>query len=104
MLPLLGIAALMVFGLVVLITALTYDAPVESDRPRDLSVARERRRHQRKVKLSTLARTLAHEGWPLVRHHARRSRGWLSLESTRGQLIAGAAASVVIAYLSAALV
>jgi len=37
-LSLVGIAALMVFGFVVLITALTYDAPVKSDRPRDLAL------------------------------------------------------------------
>ena len=110
-----GIAALMVFGFVVLITALTYDAPVKSDRPRDLALAHKRRRQRRErlgrqrqqassvgrwavraaaVELHTLVTTLARKWWPSLRHHARRSR-WLTLDSTTGQLIAGAAASVI---------
>jgi hypothetical protein len=125
-LPLLGIAALMVFGFVVFITALTYDSPVKSETPADLALARERRRRQQRerlrrqgqqassgarwavqaaaAKLGILATTLAQEWWPLLSHHTRRSRGWLSLESTSGQLIAAAAASVVVAYLLVAFV
>jgi hypothetical protein len=123
-LPLVGIAALMVIGFVVLMTALTYEAPIKSDRPRDRTLARERRRLQRKqlrrqshrassaglggvralaLTLRTWAIALAREWWPGLRHHARRSRArWLSLESTTGQVIAAVLASVAAGFLIAA--
>ena len=124
-LPLLGIAALMVLGFVVLLTALTYEAPIKSDKPGDWALARERRRLQQEqlrtqaqqassaarravgvvaVTLRTRAMALAREWWPRLRHHARHSRArWLSLESTSGQLIATASASLIAAYLIVAL-
>jgi len=114
-LPLVGIAALMVFGFVVLMTALTYDPP------HDRALVQKRRRQQRErlrkqtrhassavargvaavaATLSTLAIVLAHEWWPRFRHQARHARvRWLTFESTSGQLIAMAALSVVMAYL-----
>jgi len=94
-LPLVGIAALMVLGFVIWVTALTYEAPVKSDTPRDRALARERRRLHRKqrrkraqqatsvglrsvrasaVELGTWAIALAHKWWPRLRHHSRRSR------------------------------
>ena len=118
-LPLVGIAALMVFGMVVLLTALAYEPPPQSDRPPDRALARERgpqrklrRQAQRAlsarrsatqesvVPVRTRAIALADEWWPRLRRHARaaRVRG-LTLESTTGQLIAAAAASVVAAHL-----
>jgi hypothetical protein len=115
---LVGIAAVMVFGLVVLLTALTYDASVKTDRPNDPAFARRRRhrrepvRMQRRLDSPTALgtaravalnlRALLQEWWPLVRHHARRLR-WLSLESTTGQVIASIVASVIIAYLLVAI-
>jgi len=120
-LPLVGIAALMVLGFVIWVTALTYEAPVKSDTPRDRALARERRRLHRKqrrkraqqatsvglrsvrasaVELGAWAIALAHKWWPRLRHHARQSRArWLSIESTTGPLIAVGAASVIVAYL-----
>jgi hypothetical protein len=119
-LPLVGIAALMVFGFVVLMTALTYDPTVKSDRRRERALARERRpqpkplRRQAQralsarrsavrelaVTLRTRVIELADEWWPRVRHHARDVRfRWLTLESTTGQVIAAAAASVAAACL-----
>ena len=114
-LPVAGIAALMVFGLVVSMTALTYDPP------RDRALVQERRRQQRErlrrqarqassavaravaavaVTLSTLAIGLGHEWWPRFRQQARHARvRWLTLEWTTGRLIAMAALSVVMAYL-----
>ena len=95
MLPLVGIAALMVLGFVIWVTALTYEAPVKSDTARDRALARERRRLHRKqrrrraqqassgvlrgvrasvVELGTWAIALAHKWWPRLRHHAGRSR------------------------------
>lgn len=119
-LPLVGIVGLMVVGLVVLLTALTYDPPVKSARPSGRVAAREhrpqwrqRRRHaqhalsarrsavgQLSMALRTRAITLVHEWWPRLRHHAHDARNrWLTLRSTTGHLIAGAAASLVAVYL-----
>jgi hypothetical protein len=118
-LPLVGIAALMVFGFVVLMTALTYDPPppAKNDRPRDGASASESRAQlgrqaqralaarrsalrELAVSLSTRAIALAIEWWPRLRHYARDARvRWLSLEWTTGQLIAAASASVIMAYL-----
>jgi hypothetical protein len=116
-LPLVGIAALAVFGLVVLLTAVTYDAPVKADKPRDRRTAREHRRQRKEwrgqaqhavparrsairewaVTSRRRAISLAEE-WPRLRHHARYARArWLTLESTTGQLIAATAVSVVAA-------
>jgi nitrate reductase NapE component len=115
-LPLVGIAALMVFGLVVLMTALIYDPP------HDRALVRERRRRQQRERLSRqaqqassavaravaavaatltrLAIALAHQWWPHFCNKARHARvRWLTFESTSGQLIAIAALSVVMAYL-----
>jgi hypothetical protein len=115
-LPWVGIAAIMVFGFVVLLTAVTYHAPVKSGKPPDPGLAREHRpqreqwRRQAQDALSarrsavwelaltlrTRAIALAVEWWPRLRHHARGARvRWLTLESTPGQLIAVAAASVI---------
>ena len=123
MLPLVGIAALMVLGFVIFITALTYDARPKTDRPRDRAMDLDRRRPQRKQlrrnakqassaergavgvvagTLRTRAIGLAHESWPRLRHRALDRQGrWLSLESTVGQLIATFAACVVMACLIA---
>ena len=118
-LALVGIAALMLLGFVVLMTALTYDAPVKFDRPRDPASAGGRRAQWRRVRrqvqqalsagrsaarelveLGTRAIALAKERWPRLRHYARDARRrWLTLESTTGQLIATTAGSVVVAYL-----
>jgi hypothetical protein len=115
----LGVAALMAFGLVVLLTALTFDAPVKPDRPRDQDAAREQRPHRKQrprrahnastrdsairewaVTLRGQAIALADEWWPRLRHHARDVLVQrLTLDSTTGQVIAAAAASVVAAYL-----
>ena len=115
-----GIAALMVFGLVVLLTALTYDPPVRSDKPNKRARARERgltwerwRRHAHQslsaqrsafqelaVALRTRALALAKEWWPRVRHRATDAQGrWLTAESITGQVIAVAVVSLVAAYL-----
>jgi hypothetical protein len=73
-LPVVGIAALMVFGLVVLLTALTYDPPVRSDKPNKRASARERRlawdRWRRHAHQSLSERRLAWEQW---RTHAHQS-------------------------------
>jgi hypothetical protein len=119
-LPLVGIVALMVFGFGVLITALTYDAPVKLDTPRDRALARERRPQRKQLRrhvehalttrrsdawelavtLRARAIALADEWWPRLRYYARDARvRWLTLESTTGQLIAVSAASVVAACL-----
>jgi hypothetical protein len=117
-LPLVGIAALMVVGLVILMTALTYDPSAKQARTRDPASAW-KRRSQRKQMQSRAARALsarrtaprelavalrtravADAWWPRFHHHARGARiRWLTLESTTGQLIAGAAMSVVAAWL-----
>ncbi len=128
-LPLVGIAALIVFGFVVLLTALTYDPPTKLDKPRDRAAARERRPQWAQLRreaqqassvgrsaareLAVAARelgvgllmraiALAEEWWPRVRYHARDARvRWLTLETTAGQLIAVASASVFVGYLIA---
>ena len=113
----LGIAALLVFGFVVLLTALTVDAPVKPGRARAL--AREPRpqrrqwgkqgKHELSARVSavrelavtscTRAVELVDEWWPRLRHHARHGRArWLTLDSTSGQLIAATAAAVLVAY------
>ena len=117
-LPLVGIAALAVLGLVVLLTELTYDASVKADKPRDRPISREHRRQRKEwrtqaqhavpawrsaigewaVTSRMRAIALAEEWRPRFSHHARYVRArWLTLESTTGQLIAAAAASVVAA-------
>ena len=118
-LPLVGIAALMVFGFVVLMTALTYDSPPKSERPPHRPSAGERRQQRKQLRRqthpaparrsavrklvvtpSTRAIELARDSWPRWRYHVRDARvRWLSLESTTGQLIATASISVVVAYL-----
>jgi hypothetical protein len=119
-LPLVGIAALMLFGVVVLTTALIYDAPAKSDRLRDRASARQRRPQRKQLRrkaqrplssrrsaarelavtLSTRSIALAEEWWPRLRHHARAARyRWLTLESTTGQLIAAVAGAVLVGYL-----
>lgn len=114
LLPLLGIAALMVFGFVVLLTALSHDASAKPDSQRIGSFPGERRpqREQlgRQVQLVFSSRRGALRALPVtlyawamdghsrprVRHRARGARlRWLTFDSTTGQLIAAAAASVV---------
>jgi ABC-type anion transport system duplicated permease subunit len=119
-LPLVGIAALAVLGLVVLLTALTYDRPVKVDKSPDRATAREHRRQRNEwrtkahhsmpawrsavsewaVTSRTRTTALAEEWRPRLSHYARYARTrWLTLESTTGQLIAAAAASVLSACL-----
>jgi hypothetical protein len=126
-LPLVGIAVLMVFGFVVAITALSYDPRAKFDRPRDRASARERRPQWTRLRrgaqralsagreaarelavaagelavtLLTRAIAFAHEWWPRLHYHARHARRrWLTLESTTGQVIAATAASVAVALL-----
>ena len=119
-LPLVGIAALMVFGLVVLLTALTYDPPVKSEKPRDRALAPEPRAQRREwtrqgrrelstqlssawdlaVALRSRTGDLAADWLPRLRHYARDARvRWLTLESPVGQTIAVTAASLVGVYL-----
>ena len=62
---LVGIAALMVFGFVVWIAALMYDAPLKSDRPRDRASA-----HQRRPQWTQLRRE-AHHALSAARGAAR---------------------------------
>ena len=118
-LSLVGIAALMVFGLVVLLTALTYDPPIRSSRDRPLRSERRPKRAQLRrqaqgalsarrkdvqelaVTLRMRALALADDWLPRLRHHARARVRWLTLESTAGQVIASAAASVAAGYLIA---
>ena len=111
-----GIAALGVFGLVVLIIALTYDPPVKPDRSRTRTRAREprpRRKPSRRqvphelfaqrppnerlaLTLRTRAAALADEWAPRLRDHAREAQvGWL--QSTI--VIAVMVGSVVAAWL-----
>jgi hypothetical protein len=118
-LPLVGIAALMLFGLVVFTIALTYgDAPVMRESRSDPMRTWKRLRQERErlgragrtasflvhwqgaqVTARTLAMKLTRVSWPLL----RRAR-WLSLESPAGQAIAVLAASVIAAFLLVALV
>jgi len=111
-LPLLGIAAIMMLGFVVLLVALTHASKI--GQPPAPAAAREHGRqgeHWRKqaqhtlsavrelaVALRTRAIALAVEWWPRLRHHARNVRG-LTFDSTVGQLIAAAAISVIVACL-----
>jgi hypothetical protein len=105
----------MLFGFVVLMTALTYDPPLKSDRQRDRP-ARGRRPQRQRIKSqakhgisqalgavresAVKLRTLCEEWWPRLRRRARHTRArWLTLESTTGQVIATAAASLVAAWL-----
>jgi len=131
MLPLVGIAALMVFGFVVLMTALTHDPPPELDRLRGRASVGDRRPRWRELRreaqqassagrsaarklavtapalavaLLTGAIALAEAWWPRVHYHARDARvRWLTLETTTGQLIAFGSASVFVGWLIATL-
>ena len=98
-LPLVAIAALMVIGFIVFITALAYDPPPKFVTPREATSTRERP-PQQKPTLRMRAIALKDEWWPRLHHHARegRLRG-LSLESETGPLIAVTAGSVVVGYL-----
>jgi hypothetical protein len=115
LLPLIGIAALLVFGFVVLITALTYDPLPKPDKPRARAWTREQRKQlerrrqptspywrteARKLATTLQARAMVIvEQWPRWGRQARHARlRWLSLETTSGQLIAVAAGSLVLAY------
>jgi hypothetical protein len=105
-LPLVGIAALMAFGFVVLIAALTYEEPLarerqrRRDRPSTPSVPQ--RAEKVALTLGSLGRrwvALARERWPRVRDRARHARQrWLTLESTTGQVLLVSVASLVLAY------
>jgi hypothetical protein len=120
-LPLVGIAALLVFGLVVLMTALTYDPPLGPGTRSDRAPARGRRPRREQIegrakqamstgrstvrKLAVTLRALLDEWGPRARHYARYGRArWLTLDSTSGQLIAGTAASLVVAWLLVTLI
>ena len=118
-----GIAALMVCGFVVLVIALTYDPRIksiksESSRGRASDPVRRLRTRQflrraqpalsagrspardLAVTLRAWALVLAHEWWPRLRYYARYTRGrWLTLESRTGQVILTAALSVAMALL-----
>jgi hypothetical protein len=115
-LPLVGIAALLVFGFVVLMTALTYDPPLGPDARSDRAPTRSRRPRRQRIegrgkqvmstgrsavrKFAVTLRALFDEWGPRARHYARYGRArWLTLDSTSGQLIAGTAASLVVAWL-----
>ena len=108
------IPALLVFGVVVLMTAIIYGT---SDKPR---ADRERRRQHERWKRrgqelsspgpavrdrpgarqGTPLITMTNRWWLEVRHHALDARvRWLKLESTTGQVIAVAAVSVLAACL-----
>jgi hypothetical protein len=123
-LPLVGIAALMVVGFVILMTALTYDSRVRPNVPSDSSGKRGVQRKQgtgqvqramselhnavrtrafaltkSAMRLRSQAIALAGEWWPRVRHHATDPEGrWLTLESTFLQVIVIAAVALFIAY------
>jgi hypothetical protein len=123
-LPLVGIAALMVVGFVILMTALTYDSRVRPNVPSDSSGKRGVQRKQgtgqvqramselhnavrtrafaltkSAMRLRSQAIALAGEWWPHVRHHATDPEGrWLTLESTFLQVIVIAAVALFIAY------
>jgi hypothetical protein len=111
LLPLIGIAALLVFGFVVLITALTYDPLPKPDKPRARASTREQRRQPQptspswRTEARKLATTLQARAMVIVEQRPRWGRQarharlrWLSLETTSGQLIAVAAGSLVLAY------
>jgi hypothetical protein len=99
MLPLVAIVALMVFGLIIVITALAYDPPPKSVTPRERTSTREL---QPQPKLTPRMRAIAlrDEWWPRLRYHAREGQlHGLSLESETGPLIAVTVVSVVLGYL-----
>ena len=91
LLPLGGIAALVVLGFVVWVNAFTSNPPAESDWPRDRALARERRRLRREQlrrqaqqassagrrgvrAVAWRAMALADEWLPRLRHHAHDAR------------------------------
>jgi len=103
----------MVFGVVVLMTAIIYgtsDKP-RADRERRPEHERWKRRGQalsprgtavrdRAARQGTTLITMTNRWWLEVRHHALDARvRWLTLESTTGQVIAVAAVSVLAACL-----
>ena len=107
------IPALLVFGVVVLMTAIIYgtsDKP-RADRERRPEHERWKRRGQALSPRGTAVRdqaarqgtpliTMTNRWWLEVRHHALDARvRWLTLESTTGQVIAVAAVSVLAACL-----
>jgi hypothetical protein len=122
---LVGIAALMVVGFVVLVVALAYDESLARERRREreqrimrAKAAVRRRRNATRLPASTpragreqpaLARVMRkavemRTGWRDLGHAARVERTrWLGLESTGGQLLVGIVASLVVALLIVAL-
>ena len=107
------IPALLVFGVVVLMTAIIYgtsDKP-RADRERRPEHERWKRQGQdvsprgsavrdRAARQGTPLVTMTYRWWLEVRHHALDARvRWLTLESTTGQVIAAAAVSVLAACL-----
>jgi hypothetical protein len=119
-LPFVGIAALMIAGLIVLMAALTWDPLVKSARQRDRPQTRVRRHKLQRIKgraqhalsaarkalqeSNVTLRTLRAEWGPRLRSQARRTRRGLSLESPRVQLVLSAAISVIAAWLLISLV